>query len=107
MTTMGDGGALYCWSVDHDNVWLENLLKRVKHNSGTHLVYMDDWTGRSVVDSTVAWSTGNWLDNSHNPTPAGRSTTPEIGFCGPSVVQWRNNISSFPKKPDGFDERWN
>jgi hypothetical protein len=102
MTTLGDGAALYCWSVDHDNVWLENLIKRVKHRNSTFIVYMDDWTGRSIVESTIAWAPGGWgtwLDNSHNPTPAARPAPPGIRATGKTVVQWRNNVHSFPDKP--------
>jgi len=106
MTTLGDGGALYCWSVDHDNIWLENLLSRVKHgNINAFVVYMDDWTGRTIVESTIAWARGQWLDNSHNPTPAARAATPGVRATGRTVVQWRNNVLSFPAKPAGFDER--
>ena len=105
MTTMADGAALYCWSVDHGNVWTENLLRRVKYTNGTHAAYMDDWTGRTILNSTIAWANGNWLDNSHNPTLAGRSVPAGISPCGPSVVQWSNNVRSFPNKPEGFDER--
>ena len=113
MTTLGDGGALYCWSVDHDNVWLENLMKRVKHHSHGWVLYMDDWTGRTLLQDNLAWADGaNHMDNSHNPTPAARpgpamtaGANAPTAFNGKTVCRWNNNINSYPAKPAGFDER--
>ena len=114
MTTLGDGGALYCWSVDHDNVWLENLLKRVKQHTHGWVLYMDDWTGRSLLQDNLSWAAGGrHLDNSHNPTPAGRpgqamskGDNAPIQFTGNTVCRWNNNRNSYPAKPAGFDERF-
>lgn len=105
MTTMADGAALYCWSVDHGNVWSENLLKRMNNQKFTHAAYMDDWTGRTIVHSTIAWAKANWLDNSHITSPAARAVPRGISPTGLSIVQWRDNTSGFPDKPAGYDER--
>ncbi len=113
MTTLGDGGAWYTWSAGHDNVWIENLAKRVKHHSHGWVIYLDDWTGRTIVQDNLSWATGaNHMDNSHNPTPAARpgqamtkGANAPTAFTGQTVCRWNNNNNSYPAKPAGFDER--
>ena len=118
MTTMGDGGALYSWSVDHNTVWMENLLKRIHHRTQAWVLYADDWTGRQVFEGNLAWASshgdqGAHFDNSHAPPPAGRpiesrsvDTTPVVFASGNTLVWWRDNVTSFPGKPSGFDARF-
>jgi Right handed beta helix region len=118
MTTLGDGGALYNWSVDHNTVWMENLLKRIHHRTQAWVLYADDWAGRQVYEANLAWASahgdeGAYLDNSHTPPPAGRpsesrsvNTTPEVFASGNTLVWFRDNITSFPGKPGGFDARF-
>ena len=126
MATMGDGGALYCWSVDHDNVWLENLLQRQTRHGNAWVIHMDDWTGRTLVAGNLAWAaphadTGhgdvsNWQDNSQNPTTAARPVSQMMPGTSPPVFAtrrtvktlcyWLNNTNRFPDKPPGFDDRF-
>ena len=114
MTTLGDGGAWYTWSAGHDNVWLENLAKRVKHHSHGWVLYMDDWTGRALIQDNLSWAdSANHMDNSHNPTPAARpgsamstGTNAGIAFTGKTICRWNNNGNSYPAKPAGFDDRF-
>jgi hypothetical protein len=119
MTTLGDGGALYAWGPDHGTVILLNAMKRHDHRTNAWTVYMDDWTGRTVVESNVAWAAahngpkGSWFCHSHTPPPASRpiamrsqGTVPpvQVGQPGETLTEWRNNVSSFPEKPAGFAE---
>ena len=98
---MDDGGALYCWSPDHDNIWLENVLM---HGAG-HIIYMDDDTGRTIVASNLAWTAGDFFDQSHNKTPFAYEVPDGIRHTGRTTITWYDNVASFPKKPDGFDKR--
>jgi hypothetical protein len=80
-----------------DHLWVADVPMFV--------IYMDDWTGRAVVESNIAWSPGSLLDNSHISTPAARPAPSGVRASGKTLVQRRNNVITFPAQPPEFAER--
>jgi hypothetical protein len=110
MQKMTDAAGLDSWCCGYDNQFVENVMKDGRFID----IYLDTGTPDARVEGNRAWSRSRrWHDNSsmHNKgqswsrkvTDSGFGNDPAPSQNGSSTIIWRNNKSTYPDKPEGWD----